>query len=203
MAATKPSKKQRGKLKAAKARKETAKSHVKFDDNGDQVVPKKRARVIKKKNAEEVKEGGGKADRSPDMIQQANYYLEQWKKRNEPKADDELPWKFKQQRKLMLYGTGRCASVALQTIKQQWILRWMYEADIVPKSMFAIVLEYLNGIQGAARKRVMDSAQEIIDIGVPAKEEEEAAAEEKEKMLSIKLARRRYKRALQVAELLA
>ncbi|KAF4139400.1 Uncharacterized conserved protein (DUF2373) [Phytophthora infestans] len=183
MAATKLSKKQRGKLKATKAKKESAKSHVKFDDNGDQVVPKKRARVIKK-NAEEVKEGGGKSDRSPEMIQQAKYYLEQWQKRNEPKADDELPWKFK-------------------TIKQQWILQWMYEADVVPKSMFAIVLEYLNGIQGAARKRVMDSAQDIIDIGVPAKEDEEAAAEEKEKMLSIKLARRRYKRALQVAELLA
>ncbi|POM73026.1 hypothetical protein PHPALM_10167 [Phytophthora palmivora] len=165
MAATKPSKKQRGKLKAAKTKKETAKSHVKFDDNGDKVVPKKRARAIKKK----------------EMIQQAKYYLEQWQKRNEPKADDELPWKFK-------------------TIKQQWILRWMYEADVVPKSMFAIVLEYLNGIQ--ARDGI-GARNHLIDIGVPAKEEEEAAAEEKEKMLSIKLARRRYKRALQVAELLA
>lgn len=26
----------------------------------------------------------------------------------------------------------------------------MYEADVVPKSMFALVLEYLGGIQGAA-----------------------------------------------------
>lgn len=50
---------------------------------------------------------------------------------------------------------------------------------------------------------MVDLAQKIIDIGVPTKEEEEAAAEEKEKMLSIKLSRRRYKRALQVAELLA
>jgi hypothetical protein len=118
----------------------------------------------------------------------------------------------------------------MQKIKQQWVLRWMYEADVVAKSMFAIVLEYLNGIQGAAREvrsgatagvcdrpeknadlwllalmmqRVMDSAQEIIDAGVPSKEEEDAASEKKEKMLSIKLARRRYKRALQVAELLA
>ncbi|KAG6610127.1 uncharacterized protein IUM83_00520 [Phytophthora cinnamomi] len=183
MGAAKPSKKQRGKLKAAKNKKEGAKTHVKFDDNGDKVVPKKRARAVKKKDAEE-EEGGGKSDRSPEMIQQAKYYLEQWQKRDEPKADDELPWKFKK-------------------IKQQWILQWMYEADVVPKAMFAIVLEYLNGIQGAARTRVMESAQEIIDAGVPAKDEEEAAAEEKEKMLSIKLARRRYKRALQVAELLA
>ena len=48
-----------------------------------------------------------------------------------------------------------------------------------------------------------NSAQEIIDLGVPAKEDEKAASEEKEKMLNVKLARRRYKRALQVAELLA
>ncbi|KAE9043934.1 hypothetical protein PR003_g3233 [Phytophthora rubi] len=184
MGAVKPSKKQRGKLKADKSKKEVAKTHVKFDDNGDKVVPKKRARVAKKKDADEVKEGGGKSDRSPEMIQQAKYYLEQWQKRDEPKADDELPWKFKK-------------------MKQQWILQWMYEADVVPKAMFAIVLEYLNGIQGAARTRVMELAQEIIDAGVPTKEEEEAAAEEKEKMLSIKLARRRYKRALQMAELLA
>jgi hypothetical protein len=40
----------------------------------------------------------------------------------------------------------------MQKIKQQWVLRWMYEADVVAKSMFAIVLEYLNGIQGAARE---------------------------------------------------
>uniref|UniRef100_A0AAV1VME0 WKF domain-containing protein n=1 Tax=Peronospora matthiolae TaxID=2874970 RepID=A0AAV1VME0_9STRA len=184
MPVPKPSKKQRGKLKSLKTKKEPAKTHVKFDDNGDKVVPKKRARVITTKEAGETNEGGGKSDRSPDAIQQANYYLEQWQKRDEPKSDDELPWKFKK-------------------IKQQWILHWMYEADVVPKSMFAVVLQYLDGIQGAARERVADKAQSIIDIGVPSKEEENAAAGEQEKMLSIKLARRRYKRALQVAELLA
>lgn len=40
----------------------------------------------------------------------------------------------------------------VQKMKQQWILHWMYEADVVPKSMFSIVLEYLGGIQGAARQ---------------------------------------------------
>ena len=28
----------------------------------------------------------------------------------------------------------------------------MYEADVVSKSMFAVVLEYLDGIQGVARE---------------------------------------------------
>ncbi|CAH0477334.1 unnamed protein product [Peronospora belbahrii] len=180
----KPSQKQRGKLKASKTKKETTKVHVRFDGNGEKIFSKKRACAAPKKDDESMNKGGGKSDRSPDAIQQAKYYLEQWKKRNEPKTDDERSWKFK-------------------TIKQQWILRWMYEADVVPKSMFATVLQYLDGIEGAARKRVVDSAQQIIDIGVPAKEDEETASNEKEKMLEIKLARRRYKRALQVAELLA
>ncbi|CAI5733496.1 unnamed protein product [Peronospora destructor] len=184
MVALKPSKKQRGKLKATKTKKETSKTHVKFDDNGEKVFSKKRARVVKKKNEEEMSKSGSKSDRSPDAIQQAKYYLEQWQKRGDIKADDELLWKFK-------------------TIQQEWILRWMYEADVVPKSMFVIVLKYLDGIQGAARKRVANSAQEIIDLGVLAKADEEAASEEKETMLIVKLARRRYKRALQVAELLA
>lgn len=37
-------------------------------------------------------------------------------------------------------------------MKQQWILQWMYEADVVPKATFAIALEYIAGIQGVARK---------------------------------------------------
>lgn len=101
MAATKPSKKQRGKLKAAQNKKAEAasKSHVKFDDNGDKVVPtaKKRARQPKAAptDADATKDGSGKADRSPEAIQQARFYLEQWKRRDEPAVDGELPWKFK------------------------------------------------------------------------------------------------------------
>lgn len=108
----------------------------------------------------------------------------------------------------------------------------MYEADVVPKSMFTIVLDYLNGIEGQARQvcvthafsvtftcrsrmlmlfafppacvgnaqRVLDGAHEIIDAGVPGKTGE---TEENEEDLPTRLARRRYKRALQVAERLA
>lgn len=121
----------------------------------------------------------------------------------------------------------------MQKMKQMWILRWMYEADVVPKSMFSIVLDYLNGIEGQARQvrtliltlvrivpcrswmfmlcvafpacvvflqRVLDGAHEIIDAGVPGKT---GATEEDEEDLPTRLARRRYKRALQVAERLA
>lgn len=114
MAATKPSKKQRGKKNAAaKAKKASAKlqpagvgasatnKHVKFNDDGEKVskgvaLQKKRARAAAAAaNADEKKEGGGKSDRSPEMIQQAKYYLTQWTKRNEPTPEGELPWKFK------------------------------------------------------------------------------------------------------------
>lgn len=114
MGAAKPSKKQRGKKNAAvKSKKATAgdsapaaatvvpgKSHVKFNDEGEKVTKsaafqKKRARSAPVPVGEEKKEGGGKSDRSPEMIQQAKYYLEQWKSRNEPTPEGELPWKFK------------------------------------------------------------------------------------------------------------
>ena len=53
MVATKPSKKQRGKLKATKTKKETSKTHVKFNDSGEKVFPKNvrvwSKRKIKKK----------------------------------------------------------------------------------------------------------------------------------------------------------
>lgn len=109
MGAAKPSKKQRGKQNAAAKDKKKAtadggrsKQHVKFDDDGEKVtktnaLQKKRARAATGNAAAEgeKKEGGGKADRSPEMIQQAKYYLEQWKSRDEPPPEGELPWKFK------------------------------------------------------------------------------------------------------------
>lgn len=176
MGAAKPSKKQRGKKNAAaKAKKAGAtggssKSHVKFDDDGEQVrkaPQKKRARAAPASAAKEgdaaAKEGGGRSDRSPEAIQQARYYLDQWRRRAEPTPEGELPWKFKVSAlvecsvSLYVYGllyTQRAAfSLCVeQKMKQMWILQWMYEADVVPKSMFAIVLDYLNGIEGQARE---------------------------------------------------
>ncbi|GMF39591.1 unnamed protein product [Phytophthora fragariaefolia] len=134
MGAAKPSKKQRGKLKASKNKKEAAKTHVKFDDNGDKVVPKKRARAVKKKDAEEVKEGGGKTDRSPEMIQQAKYYLEQWQKRDEPKADDELPWKFKVRCQLLL--------IARLSIGKSW--NQCHDSRLMSVNICVIVFDHVE-----------------------------------------------------------
>lgn len=185
MGAAKPSKKQRGKknavVKAKKAKATpgnalaaavaTSKSHVKFDDKGEQVTKapvtkapvKKRARGAvppAKATPDAAKEGGGRSDRSPEAVQQARYYLEQWRRRAEPTPEGELPWKFKVRACVWLL----CVCVRLpmfslivscavqQKVKQMWILQWMYEADVVPKSLFAIVLDYLDGIEGQARQ---------------------------------------------------
>jgi hypothetical protein len=76
----------------------------------------------------------------------------------------------------------------------------MFEADVIPKSLFSLVLEYLGGLQGAARQRVLGSAHEIIDAGVA---EKSTDGDEEAQDVAVRLTRRRYKRALQVAELLS
>lgn len=97
MGAAKLSKKQRGKEKA-KLKAGATKVHVKFNEDGDKLA-KNDTSVAKKKRTRaaptDAKEVGGKSDRSPETIQSAKYYLEQWQTRNEPKAADEMPWKFK------------------------------------------------------------------------------------------------------------
>lgn len=99
MGAAKLSKKQRGKEKAKLKAGDAAKTHVKFNEDGDKLAKNGAPAVAKKKRTRtapaETKEVGGKSDRSPEMIQSAKYYLEQWQTRNEPKAADEMPWKFK------------------------------------------------------------------------------------------------------------
>ena len=143
MAAKKPSKskQKRGKIKASKGKttEKDSSKHIKFDEQGNSVAPAKKNKQKASKKTQKTTEQadamdnvGGKKDCSSEMIQQAKYYLETWKRRNEPPLDGELPWKFKK-------------------IKQEWILNWMYEADVVPKSMFGLVLEYLEGLQGAAK----------------------------------------------------
>ncbi|OQR92481.1 hypothetical protein ACHHYP_03672 [Achlya hypogyna] len=118
---------------------------------------------------------------TPELIQEAKYYLEQWQKRAEPVAEGEPAWRFKK-------------------AKQVWILRWMYRADVVNKALFTIVLEYLGGMQGTARTRVWREAQDVIDA---ATKDGEDKVPEAEQTLEQKLARRKLKRAYQIAKVLA
>ncbi len=108
MVAKKPakSKQKRGKIKASKvkATEKDASKHVKFDEDGSLAPVTESTRINKPKTSKKTKKqeepteadkAGGKKEKSPEMIQQAKYYLETWKRRNEPPKEGELPWKFK------------------------------------------------------------------------------------------------------------
>ncbi|EQC29636.1 hypothetical protein SDRG_12640 [Saprolegnia diclina VS20] len=121
---------------------------------------------------------------TPELIQEAKYYLEQWQKLTaDPSAKTETGepiWRFKK-------------------AKQVWILRWMYRADVVNKALFTIVLEYLGGMQGTARDRVLREAQDVVD----ATKDDGEKVPEAEQTLEQKLLRRKLKRAYQIAKVLA
>jgi hypothetical protein len=59
---------------------------------------------------------------------EAATYLQQWR---ESKSGKESGWKFNKN-------------------TQSWLIRHMYEADKVPKSVFSLLLEYLEGLEGKA-----------------------------------------------------
>jgi len=157
---------------------------------------KKRAKIeSQKQDKVEIKTSTGNSKDtenvpSAELIQEAKYYLESWQKHANVNdlttTEDEPKWRFKK-------------------AKQVWVLRWMYRADVVNKSLFSIVLEYLTGMQGTARERVLRAAQDIVEEGEPAKTSEDTTAKEenKEQTLAQKLHRRRLKRALQIAKVLS
>ena len=62
-----------------------------------------------------------------DPIEAATY-LSQWK---DSKSGKETGWKFNKN-------------------TQSWLIRHMYDADKVPKSVFTLLLEYLEGLEGKA-----------------------------------------------------
>ncbi|RLN86273.1 hypothetical protein DYB28_015718, partial [Aphanomyces astaci] len=76
--------------------------------------------------------------------------------------------------------------------------RWMYRADVVNKALFSIVLEYLEGMQGTARERVLRDAQQVVEALSSLEK-----VDENEQTLQQKLERRKLKRAFQVAKVLA
>jgi len=66
---------------------------------------------------------------------EAAAYLQQWKESKKStsntKESSSGSWKFNKN-------------------TQSWLIRHMYEADIIPKSVFSLLLEYLQGLEGKA-----------------------------------------------------
>lgn len=60
---------------------------------------------------------------------EAATYLEEWKQSKQQDAKNESNWKFNKN-------------------TQSWLIRHMYDADKIPKATFALLLEYLAGLEG-------------------------------------------------------
>lgn len=65
----------------------------------------------------------------------------------------------------------------------------MYSKEHLSKSNFAILCQYLEGLQGKQRDELKKSAQEIIEKGRPQEEEKSSLVQ--------------YKRAIKIAEILS
>ena len=103
--------------------------------------------VVKAKEEHKEQETGlpGKQDKKTkkkkkrhvkDPIEAAQY-LTSWKHRD---AGDNISWKFNKN-------------------TQSWLLRHMYEPDKVSKGAFTLLLEYMDGLQGQTKIRIVADAK--------------------------------------------
>ena len=81
------------------------------------------------------------AGRSEKLITEALDYLRAWEKRG-----DGSDWKFRK-------------------ATQSFLLSALWRADVIPKTYFDIALQYLQGIQGRARDRLVQQASEHLSAG--------------------------------------
>ena len=82
------------------------------------------------------------------LSEEAREYLEMWKAKGDggdgKSGAGGRPWKFKKK-------------------VQIWIVKHMYDAALVPKASFALALEYLDGMKGAARTDTYKEACAIME----------------------------------------
>ena len=123
------------------------------------------------------------AGRSEKLITEALDYLRAWEKRG-----DGSDWKFRK-------------------ATQSFLLSALWRADVIPKTYFDIALQYLQGIQGRARDRLVQQASELArattveaarENGSSARSERGAGAPTTE----ARLARTKTKRAVRVLQVL-
>lgn len=76
-------------------------------------------------------------------------------------------------------------------VRQTHLLKMMYSKSSMPKRQFRRMLDYLDGLKGAARQRVIDEAQRIRSMT-----ETEEGKEEEDQNDSIKTRRKRAKKIL-------
>ena len=121
--------------------------------------------------------------RSEKLITDALEYLRAWEKRGE--GSD---WKFRK-------------------ATQSFLLSALWRADVIPKTYFDIALEYLQGIQGRARDRLVQQASELVRATtLDAVREHSSIARSKsgagDPPIEARLSRTKIKRAVRVLQVL-
>ena len=139
-----------------------------IDDGADETFDPNAGRLGAKRPRPAVgsgfqpKEGKKKGQSAVKDPEEAADYLQQWSRARD--KDPTASWRFNKS-------------------TQSWLLRHMYKREKVSKEPFKLLLLYLEGLKGAARDRVSETAEEIIELegGFTAAERDllraEAAAE--------------------------
>ncbi|XP_033975990.1 uncharacterized protein C7orf50 [Trematomus bernacchii] len=116
------------------------------------VMERKMKKVMKKEEKKRIKAEGEtvpktEAASGPTGPQQALVYLTCW-------SENRAEWKF-------------------QKIRQTWLLQHMFNSEQVPDEKFSVLLEYLEGLQGAAKDTTVKKALVLVEESGQAPEDKD------------------------------
>eukprot|EP00937_MAST-01D_sp_MAST-1D-sp2_P000054 g54.t1 len=112
--------------------------------------------------------------RSEQLIKTALQYLRDWARRESGSG-----WKFRK-------------------ATQSFLASALWRADVIPKAEFTIAIQYLSGIQGSARTRLVRQAKEV----VRAHDADAGAGMAQPSELEARLGRTKLKRAVKLLNVL-
>ncbi|KAJ4941214.1 hypothetical protein JOQ06_027501 [Pogonophryne albipinna] len=116
------------------------------------VMERKMKKVMKKEEKKRIKAEGEtvpktEAASGPTGPQQALVYLTCW-------SENRAEWKF-------------------QKIRQTWLLQHMFNSEQVADEKFSVLLEYLEGLQGAAKDTTVKKALALVEESGQAPEDKD------------------------------
>ncbi|KAI4807873.1 hypothetical protein KUCAC02_027648 [Chaenocephalus aceratus] len=116
------------------------------------VMERKMKKVMKKEEKKRIKAEGETVPKTeaapgPTGPQQALVYLTCW-------SENRAEWKF-------------------QKIRQTWLLQHMFNSEQVADEKFSVLLEYLEGLQGAAKDTTVKKALALVEESGQAPEDKD------------------------------
>ncbi|XP_028332237.1 protein cholesin [Gouania willdenowi] len=112
------------------------------------VLERKMKKILKKEEKKKLKAEGAaqKSEPSgPNASQQALDYLTCW-------AESRAAWRF-------------------QKTRQTWLLQHMFDSEKIPEEKFPVLLQYLEGLKGAARETTVQKALTLVELSGQAPED--------------------------------